>query len=39
MALNLQVKKQIKEAAKKGDRDVCIVLAKSMLQSRKVIFS
>ncbi|VDN58192.1 unnamed protein product [Dracunculus medinensis] len=33
----IKVKKQIKEAAKKGDRDVCIVLAKSMLQSRKAV--
>lgn len=31
-----QVKREIKTAAKKGNRDVCIVLAKSMIQSRKV---
>ncbi|VDP19410.1 unnamed protein product, partial [Heligmosomoides polygyrus] len=30
-----KVTKEIKEAAKKGDRDVCVVLAKSLLQSRK----
>ncbi|PIO75784.1 hypothetical protein TELCIR_02169 [Teladorsagia circumcincta] len=32
-----KVTKEIKEAAKKGDREVCVVLAKSLLQSRKVI--
>uniref|UniRef100_A0A915Q2X5 SNF7 family protein n=1 Tax=Setaria digitata TaxID=48799 RepID=A0A915Q2X5_9BILA len=33
----IKVKRQIKESAKKGDRDVCVVLAKSILQSRKAI--
>ncbi|MCP9261610.1 Charged multivesicular body protein 3 [Dirofilaria immitis] len=33
----MKVKKQIKESAKKGDRDVCVVLAKSILQSRKAV--
>ena len=32
-----KVKREIKAAAKKGNRDVCIVLAKSMIQSRKAI--
>ncbi|KAI6194172.1 Charged multivesicular body protein 3 [Aphelenchoides besseyi] len=30
-----QVKRQIKDAAKKGHKDVCLVLAKSLVQSRK----
>lgn len=33
-----KVTKEIKEAAKKGDKDVCLILAKSMIQSRKVEF-
>ncbi|TKR86476.1 hypothetical protein L596_011064 [Steinernema carpocapsae] len=33
----MKVQKQIKEAAKKGDRDVCVILAKSILQSRKAV--
>ncbi|KHN87288.1 Charged multivesicular body protein 3 [Toxocara canis] len=33
----LKVKKQIKESAKKGDRDVCVVLAKSIVNSRKAV--
>ncbi|MFH4979197.1 hypothetical protein AB6A40_005906 [Gnathostoma spinigerum] len=32
-----KVRKQIKESAKKGDRDVCVVLAKSVLQARKAV--
>ncbi|KAK6032969.1 SNF7 family protein [Ostertagia ostertagi] len=32
-----KVTKEIKEAAKKGDREVCVVLAKSLLQSRKAV--
>lgn len=32
-----KVTKEIKEAAKKGDKDVCVILAKSMIQSRKAI--
>ncbi|KAI1720179.1 snf7 domain-containing protein [Ditylenchus destructor] len=32
-----KVKRQIKAAAKKGDRDVCTVLAKSIIQSRKAV--
>ncbi|KAF1647830.1 UNVERIFIED_CONTAM: Charged multivesicular body protein 3, partial [Eudyptes robustus] len=32
-----KVKRQIKEAAKKGDKDVCLVLAKGMIQSRKTV--
>jgi charged multivesicular body protein 3 len=31
-----KVKRQIKDAAKKGDKDVCRILAKSIVQSRKV---
>ncbi|CAD6190120.1 unnamed protein product [Caenorhabditis auriculariae] len=30
-----KVTKEIKDAAKKGDRDVCVILAKSLVQSRK----
>ncbi|KAI6196802.1 hypothetical protein M3Y94_01152100 [Aphelenchoides besseyi] len=30
-----KVKRQIKDAAKKGHKDVCLVLAKSLVQSRK----
>uniref|UniRef100_A0A914W1M2 Charged multivesicular body protein 3 n=2 Tax=Plectus sambesii TaxID=2011161 RepID=A0A914W1M2_9BILA len=33
----LKVKKQIKDAAKKGDKDVCRVLAKGIVQSRKAV--
>uniref|UniRef100_A0A0N5ANA4 Charged multivesicular body protein 3 n=1 Tax=Syphacia muris TaxID=451379 RepID=A0A0N5ANA4_9BILA len=33
----MKVKKQIKDAAKKGDRDVCVVLAKSVVQARKAV--
>uniref|UniRef100_A0A0M3I063 Charged multivesicular body protein 3 n=2 Tax=Ascaris TaxID=6251 RepID=A0A0M3I063_ASCLU len=33
----IKVKKQIKESAKKGDRDVCVVLAKSVVGSRKAV--
>ncbi|KHJ93796.1 SNF7 family protein [Oesophagostomum dentatum] len=32
-----KVTREIKEAAKKGDRDVCVVLAKSLIQSRKAV--
>ncbi|CAD5213007.1 unnamed protein product [Bursaphelenchus okinawaensis] len=32
-----KVKRQIKEAAKKGDKDVCMILAKGMIQSRKTV--
>uniref|UniRef100_A0A915DLH1 Uncharacterized protein n=1 Tax=Ditylenchus dipsaci TaxID=166011 RepID=A0A915DLH1_9BILA len=32
-----KVKRQIKESAKKGDREVCIVLAKGIIQSRKAV--
>ncbi|CAJ0926006.1 unnamed protein product, partial [Mesorhabditis belari] len=31
-----KVKNEIKAAAKKGDKDVCVILAKSLLQSRKL---
>jgi len=33
-----KVKREIKVAAKKGDRDVCVVLAKSIVHSKKVFF-
>ncbi|VDM45052.1 unnamed protein product [Toxocara canis] len=33
----LKVKKQIKDSARKGDRDVCVVLAKSIVNSRKAV--
>ena len=33
-----QITKEIKDAAKKGDREVCVILAKSLLESRKVNF-
>ncbi|CAI4232692.1 unnamed protein product [Auanema sp. JU1783] len=33
----MKVTKEIKEAAKKGDREVCTVLAKSLIQSKKAI--
>ncbi|CAJ0587195.1 unnamed protein product, partial [Mesorhabditis spiculigera] len=33
----LKVKNEIKAAAKKGDKDVCVILAKSMIQSRKAV--
>ncbi|CAJ0926005.1 unnamed protein product, partial [Mesorhabditis belari] len=32
-----KVKNEIKAAAKKGDKDVCVILAKSLLQSRKTV--
>ncbi|CAJ0931788.1 unnamed protein product, partial [Mesorhabditis belari] len=32
-----KVKNEIKAAAKKGDKDVCVILAKSLLQSRKAV--
>uniref|UniRef100_A0A914C3C2 Charged multivesicular body protein 3 n=1 Tax=Acrobeloides nanus TaxID=290746 RepID=A0A914C3C2_9BILA len=32
-----KVKRQIKDAAKKGDKDVCRILAKSIVQSRKTV--
>ncbi|XP_030641769.1 charged multivesicular body protein 3 isoform X1 [Chanos chanos] len=32
-----KVKRSIKDAAKKGQRDVCIVLAKEMIQSKKAV--
>uniref|UniRef100_T1IIU6 Charged multivesicular body protein 3 n=1 Tax=Strigamia maritima TaxID=126957 RepID=T1IIU6_STRMM len=32
-----KVKKSLKDAAKKGDRDVCIILAKEVMRSRKQI--
>uniref|UniRef100_A0A0A9WH18 Charged multivesicular body protein 3 n=2 Tax=Lygus hesperus TaxID=30085 RepID=A0A0A9WH18_LYGHE len=32
-----KVKKSLKEAAKKGDKDVCIILAKEVLRARKAI--
>jgi hypothetical protein len=31
----LKVKREIKAAAKKGDKDVCMILAKSIVHSRK----
>ena len=34
-----KVKREIKVAAKKGDRDVCVVLAKSIVHSKKVFLS
>jgi charged multivesicular body protein 3 len=32
-----KVKRSLREAAKKGDRDVCIILAKEVLRARKAI--
>ena len=32
-----KVKKSLKDAAKKGDRDVCVVLAKELVRSTKAI--
>ncbi|KAI0242033.1 Charged multivesicular body protein 3 [Lamellibrachia satsuma] len=32
-----KVKKSLKEAAKKGDREVCVVLAKGLIRSKKAI--
>lgn len=32
-----KVKRSIKDAAKKGQKDVCIILAKEMIQSKKAI--
>ena len=32
-----KVQKSIKEAAKKGDRDVCTILAKEIIQSRRAV--
>lgn len=29
--------KTLKEAAKKGDKDVCLILAKQIVQSRKAV--
>ena len=33
----LKVKKSIKDAAKKGQKDVCKILAKELVQSRKAV--
>lgn len=33
----MKVKKSIKEAAKKGQKDVCKILAKEVVQSRKAV--
>lgn len=33
----MKVKRSIKDAAKKGDKDVCRILAKEMIHSRKAI--
>lgn len=32
-----KVKRSIKEAAKKGERDVCVILAKEMIQSKRAV--
>lgn len=32
-----KVKRSIKEAAKKGQKDVCVVLAKEMIQSKRAV--
>lgn len=32
-----KVKRSIKDAAKKGQKDVCIILAKEMIRSRKAV--
>lgn len=32
-----KVKRSIKDAAKKGQKDVCVVLAKEMIQSKRAI--
>ena len=31
----MKIQKSIKDAAKKGDKDVCYILAKELVQSRK----
>ena len=31
------MKRSLREAAKKGDKDVCIILAKEMVRSKKAI--
>jgi charged multivesicular body protein 2A len=33
-----QIKREIKTEAKKGNKDACLVLAKGLLQSRRVCF-
>lgn len=33
----MKVKRSIKDAAKKGDKDVCRILAKEIINSRKAI--
>lgn len=32
-----KIKRSLKEAAKKGDKDVCVILAKEILKARKAI--
>lgn len=32
-----KVKRSIKDAAKKGQRDVCVILAKELIRSRKAV--
>ena len=32
-----KVQRSIKDAAKKGDKDVCMILAKEIIQSRKAV--
>lgn len=32
-----KVKRSIKDAAKKGQKDVCVVLAKEMIQSKRAV--
>ena len=32
-----KVQRSIKESAKKGDKDVCFILAKEIIQSRKAV--
>ena len=32
-----KVKRSVKDAAKKGQKDVCVVLAKEMIRSRKAV--
>lgn len=32
-----KVKRSIKDAAKKGQKDVCVILAKEMIQSKRAI--
>lgn len=32
-----KIKRSLKEAAKKGDKDICVILAKEVIKARKAI--